>query len=173
MVNGDQLQSPPKSADQQYGSLSTRGVKVGLIVDTERAAREERLRELVAEYARTNPGYRLAAWLLENGQFFTPAPLPPGMERGGLGLCDINTMFEVLLRPKLYRFTEGFGLAEDKAVKHTWAITADGAVVDTTWDMPESRAYFGFPLDYDTLIATGERNKVFSPLEWYVMKLAG
>ena len=138
-------------------------------MDAEKTENEKRLYDLVAKVALDNPGYRVPAWLLENGQFFTPAPLPAEIERGDMGWCDLNTLFVVIPSQGRYRFAEGFGLAEDKAVRHTWAVTADGVVVDPTWDAPESRAYFGFVVE--TPVPPAIR-KPFTQLEWYVKELA-
>lgn len=84
-------------------------------------------------------------YVLDNGRFWTLPKAPSDLimlERH----CFDNAFRLVRSRQKTLRYVEGFA-SRFIAVHHAWCVTADGTVVDPTWEEPGS-AYFGvtFPL---------------------------
>jgi len=86
-------------------------------------------------------------FVMENGSFWEPAPLPEGIEKGFMKACFDNS--QRLARKQGFRYVEGFALgACCIPVLHAWCVGRDGAVIDATpvWDGVEA-AYLGVPFE--------------------------
>ena len=86
-------------------------------------------------------------FLLREGQFFEPRPLPAGIKYMEPKHCIKNTYWTALRERFVY--VEGYAMLDcsDTPIFHAWNVDRDGFVVDTTWN-PHGRVYFGviFPL---------------------------
>jgi len=121
-------------------------------------AKELELRFLIEDLNRT--GGKLPAtyfytgpmdFLLREGRFFEPAPLPGTIARKEIRQCFRNA--RRVTRAKGFSYVEGFALSMGSSFphKHAWNIDSLDRVVDTTW-IPVGTAYFGVVFSYrDTL----------------------
>jgi hypothetical protein len=86
-------------------------------------------------------------FLLREGQFFEPRPLPAHIGYLEFKHCYMNTFRTALEENFVY--VEGYAVSNsnDTPTLHAWNLDADGFVVDTTWN-PHGRVYLGvvFPL---------------------------
>ena len=84
----------------------------------------------------------LADFVLREGQFFEPRPLPVGIEHLEIRHCYQNS-FQMALQEQ-FLYVEGYAVGSDVdlPVLHAWNLDRDGFVVDTTWN-PHGRLYFG------------------------------
>lgn len=86
-------------------------------------------------------------FILREGRFFGPRPLPAGIDYLELGHCIKNAFWTALQERFVY--VEGYALSSsnDLPVFHAWNLDHEGLVVDRTWN-PHGRAYLGviFPL---------------------------
>jgi hypothetical protein len=96
------------------------------------------------------PGYHyqgIGDFVLREGRFFEPKPLPVGLKRRPIGQCFRNAL-RTATKTGL-RYVEGYALLVDSAspTLHAWNASPDGFAVDSTWE-PLGRIYFGviFPL---------------------------
>ena len=89
----------------------------------------------------------IADFLLREGQFFEPRPLPAGIDYLEIKHC-IKNAFWSTLQGRLF-YVEGYAVssANDLPLLHAWNLDHGGFVVDRTWN-PHGRVYFGvvFPL---------------------------
>lgn len=89
----------------------------------------------------------IADFLLREGQFFEPRPLPAGIEYLAIRHCYRNA-FRTALEER-YVYVEGYAVSASYKlpILHAWNLDRDGFVVDRTWN-PHERVYFGvvFPL---------------------------
>jgi hypothetical protein len=89
----------------------------------------------------------ISDFLLREGQFFEPRPLPAGIDYLEVKHC-IKNAFWTALRER-FVYVEGYAIScwSDLPLLHAWNLDQQGFVVDTTWN-PHGRAYFGviFPL---------------------------
>jgi hypothetical protein len=93
-------------------------------------------------------------FLLDRGQFWTPAPLPKRVKPMRPKECFFNALKLVMRRRKTLRYVEGVALSMI-ATHHAWAVDAAGTVIDPTWETPGS-AYFGVVFDLgERLLAAG------------------
>jgi hypothetical protein len=83
-------------------------------------------------------------WLLKHGRAWTAAPLPEGIERGMKTRCYRNAA-SLAIRRRTLTYVEGYAKQAQMPipVPHAWCVDAEEAVVDPTWDTPESNLYFG------------------------------
>ena len=86
-------------------------------------------------------------FILREGQFHEPRPLPAGIDHLEIRHCYTNA-FQTALEEG-FAYVEGYALASshDLPLLHAWNLDADGFVVDRTWN-PHGRIYLGviFPL---------------------------
>lgn len=86
-------------------------------------------------------------FLLREGQFFEPRPLPAGVKPLPIWYCYRNTFRTALEEGLVY--VEGYAVSSsnDIPLLHAWNLDAEGFVLDRTWT-PHGRAYLGvvFPL---------------------------
>lgn len=86
-------------------------------------------------------------FLLREGQFFEPRPLPAGVDVLEIRHCYQNAFWTALQERLVY--VEGYAVSSelDLPLLHAWNLDGDGFVVDRTWS-PHGRLYFGviFPL---------------------------
>ena len=86
-------------------------------------------------------------FVLREGQFFEPRPLPAQISYLEFKHCYINAFRTTLEENFVY--VEGYAVSNsnDIPVLHAWNLDAEGFVVDRTWN-PHGRIYFGviFPL---------------------------
>lgn len=74
-----------------------------------------------------------ADFVLQHGEWFDPAPLPPHIPPALPGHCHANAMDAAALYGLDY--VEGFALEPDnsEAILHAWNADAAGGLVDATW----------------------------------------
>jgi hypothetical protein len=85
-----------------------------------------------------------ADFVLREGEFFKPAPLPKKIKAQTIRLCFHNSLLISIGHG--FRYVEGYALHKGKIpVLHAWNIDSDGFVIDTTW-RPIGRAYLGVVL---------------------------
>lgn len=126
---------------------------------------QQYLRQYMAMRAHTQParpGWRYQSheeFVLDQGQAFTPAPLPDDIARAEPGQCYANAQRLVMRRNDL-RYVEGIATSVIQ-MWHAWCITADGQVVDPTWDNPENRCYFGVVFDNAEAYAASVETGIF------------
>src|SRR6266404_4890405 len=90
----------------------------------------------------------ISDFILREGQFFEPRPLPAGIDCLKIGHCYKNAFWTALQE----RFVYVEGYAVDSSINlpmlHAWNLDSDGFVVDRTWN-PPGQVYFGviFPLE--------------------------
>ena len=86
-------------------------------------------------------------FILREGQFFEPRPLPAGIDHLEIRHCYKNAFHTALEESFVY--VEGYALSasHNLPLLHAWNLAAEGFVVDRTWN-PHGRVYFGavFPL---------------------------
>jgi hypothetical protein len=86
-------------------------------------------------------------FLLREGQFFEPRPLPDGMGHLEIKHCFNNAFWTGLQERFVY--VEGYAVSSshDLPLLHAWNLDNEGFVVDRTWN-PHGQVYFGviFPL---------------------------
>jgi len=89
----------------------------------------------------------IADFLLREGQFFEPRPLPAGIDYLEGRHCYKNAFRTALEENFVY--VEGYAAISnsDSPILHAWNLGTDGFVVDRTWN-PHGRVYLGviFPL---------------------------
>lgn len=89
-------------------------------------------------------GWRYSSYaelVLDLGQEWNPAPLPPTIEHGTKKECFRNALLLAFDNSDL-TYVEGWGTSIIP-VEHAWCVDYDGNVVDPTWDDGFERAYFG------------------------------
>lgn len=116
----------------------------------------------VAEYLATlsrfhqekREGWRYSSYeelVLEQGQAWEPAPLPPSIEHGVPKECFSNALLLAVARPDL-TYVEGWATSIIP-VAHAWCVDYNGLVVDPTWvDSDLERAYYGVAFDTTTAL---------------------
>ncbi len=86
-------------------------------------------------------------FVLREGRFFEPEPLPINIKRRPIQHCFRNTL-RTAMKTGL-RYVKGYALLVDGATPtlHAWNASPDGFAIDATWD-PTGKIYFGvvFPL---------------------------
>jgi hypothetical protein len=88
-------------------------------------------------YCYANP----ADFVLREGRFFMPKPLPGKIPRGKLGLCFRNALSTSTEHGLPY--VEGYALYSGTLpTLHAWNIDTEGGVIDTTWRLV-GEAYLG------------------------------
>jgi len=98
-----------------------------------------------------NPGQfhylGIADFILREGQFFEPRPLPAEIDYLEIKHCIKNAFWTALQERFVY--VEGYAVSSsnDLPLLHAWNLDHDGFVFDRTWN-PHGRLYFGviFPL---------------------------
>ena len=86
-------------------------------------------------------------FLIDRGRFFSEQFLPSDYQYGEPNQCYGNS-FDLAMERRELTYCEGF-LAmpvrnkEPFDVRHAWCITADGAVIDVTFDGVAGMSYFG------------------------------
>jgi len=86
-------------------------------------------------------------FVLAEGRFFPPHPVPPGMWEGRPRCCFDNAIHVAILYDLPY--IEGYallGLGEQTtALHHAWNLDHQGRVIDVTWHPTLGLAYLGVP----------------------------
>jgi hypothetical protein len=104
-----------------------------------------------------------ADFVLREGQFFSPLPLPRGMGYQAPSQCYLNSFITAM--EESLRYVEGYALSasQDLPVLHAWNLDAEGLVLDRTWN-PPGRVYIGvvFPIE---LIPRGRRGKLYAVID--------
>lgn len=91
-------------------------------------------------------------FVLENGMYFKPAPLPRGIPHGDIHNCFTNAFLLGVKNREKYTYCEGFastGLIPP--LFHSWLVTDKGIVVDPTWAPDGSNSemeYYGIPFNW-------------------------
>jgi hypothetical protein len=106
------------------------------------------------------------ALVLDQGRWFTPAPLPAGRLRGPDGECAANAAAHS--RTHGLTYVEGFAYHDTGLITlHAWTSHADGTVEDPTWPDGTGLAYLGVGLSCqyldDHAHRTGGRPVLFEP----------
>ena len=119
---------------------------------TPRNSTEQGLSEIVTAYAAmhkrgamTYPGF-----VVKHGQFFDPPKkgeaLPSWCDEGEMKECYYNSIMSVMGAPDDVYYTEGYAFVEGIEgfpFEHGWLTTADGNVIDPTWEPGHGTAYYG------------------------------
>jgi len=95
------------------------------------------------------PMLREIEFLLQNGRFYSPRPLPKDLKPGKRHGCYSASQLHAANAAEV-TYVEGYGLLSI-VHPHAWCIDAEGQVIDRTWTgqkgRPIGQAYFGVPLD--------------------------
>ena len=91
-------------------------------------------------------GAMLHVYVLQRGVLCQAAPLAPSVPRAEPRQCFRNAAQLAMEQPETYTYVEGYA-QNMLATPHAWCVTADGTVVDPTWERPETCAYLGIPFD--------------------------
>jgi hypothetical protein len=81
-------------------------------------------------------------FILREGRFFEPRPLPAQISNLKIGHCYLNA-FRTALEED-FAYVEGYAVSSSNNIPllHAWNLDADGYVVDRTWN-PHGRIYLG------------------------------
>lgn len=116
------------------------------------------LNELLSFFLKVNSGWH--SFVVDRGFYWPGNALPAAFKRKPARECFQNAGELALRFPDSLTYVEG--LAHRMIpVPHAWCVTAEGQVVDPTWDNPEEAAYFGIPIRYDYL-----KNHVLNEKVW-------
>jgi hypothetical protein len=91
-------------------------------------------------------------FILENGRYFKPAPLPRNIPHGDIHSCFENAFLLAVKNKTKYFYCEGYATTGLLPTLHAWGVTADGKVIDPTWcpdGSNEKMEYFGIAFDWD------------------------
>jgi len=111
---------------------------------------EQELRQQLAEIDRLRlqrgwPYRSPQGFILAEGRFFPPRPVPPGMWAGRPRCCFDNAIHVAILYELPY--IEGYALCplgdEALALHHAWNLDQQGRVIDVTWHPTLGLAYLG------------------------------
>jgi len=80
-------------------------------------------------------------YILRNGRFYEPAPIPAGVYPGTPRKCYANAQFQLSRHDDLM-YCEGWATTLGITVEHAWCVTTTGIVIDNTWN-PIGTVYFG------------------------------
>lgn len=109
-------------------------------------------------------GSLVGPFYLNLGHDFQPRPLPADVLAGEAKACYANAGRLALERDDL-QYCEGFAMKKGLfPVHHAWCTTAQGHVVDPTWEHTLSMEYRGVVLNKPYLRNTVERNGVWGVL---------
>lgn len=113
--------------------------------------------------------------LLEHGREWTPAKLPPGMERGQPKMCFMESSHLAIRefgRRNGLVYCEGYAISDVVPIplEHAWCVTKSGHVVDTVWDNPQECHYFGIPFRTDFLKMILLKSKHYGLLDCYSLR---
>lgn len=84
-------------------------------------------------------------FLVREGTWYTPSPLPQGVRRGVPKGCYGNALTQAILRG--WTYVEGLAIPDigvPLPMQHAWNVTPEGVLVDNTWD-EVGLAYIGVP----------------------------
>ncbi|MBE1560074.1 hypothetical protein [Nonomuraea africana] len=157
---------------------------------------ERELTEVLSAWAAFSPApadHRygsLYELLLDVGEWFTPAALPPGVGRGPMGFCNGNaaeTVAQGWPDARGWIYVEGFALVATGGnrlpVPHAWVCPASGrTAMEVTWPPGRGMAYLGDalspavwthrpPYDSSPLLDAHERRELLRvglPNSWHV-----
>src|SRR6266849_9627573 len=90
----------------------------------------------------------ISDFILREGQFFDPRPLPARIDFWEMRHCYKNAFWTALQEG--FAYVEGYASSSlGLPMLHAWNLDSEGFVVDRTWD-PHGRVYFGvvFPLEF-------------------------
>jgi len=91
-------------------------------------------------------------FVLENGRYFKPAPLPRGIPHGDVHNCFENAFLLAVKNKTKFLYCEGYATTGLLPVLHSWVIDTNGNVIDNTWapdGSNEKMEYFGIAFDWD------------------------
>lgn len=123
--------------------------------------------------AMSKVGARVGDFYLLLGQQFTIADQTKDYEayRGPMGSCYKNA-FDLAQERQELAYCEGYALSAGLfPMHHAWCVTAEGVVVDPTWDASTSD-YYGVPLNTGFVLNQILRTKVWGVFGEHVPKEA-
>lgn len=82
-------------------------------------------------------------FVLKNGRWFKPSPLPKGLKRGKMKACFMNATHAMYGG---YTYVEGYA-SSIIPTNHAWVTDKSGKAYDVTWKYDPKNAYFGVPFD--------------------------
>ena len=98
------------------------------------------------------PYGNLAGFILHEGRFWTPSPLPSKIPKGKAKQC-FNNAHDLALKRGL-TYVEGYAM-RIIPIEHAWCVDPKtGEVIDNTWSDPETASYFGVPFKTDFVTDT-------------------
>jgi hypothetical protein len=115
----------------------------------------EARRDTVGQLSERRYAYRnVYDYVLTNGQFFPPQPVPRDVLRMPVTYCFANASWLVKHFPDRFRYVEGFALGELDISLHAWCLDRENRVIDPTWGNCQlvgiGLAYFGVVFDLTT-----------------------
>ena len=111
--------------------------------------------KLPSRYHYRNP----YGFVLQEGRFFEPRPLPNSIERGAPRECFYNAWQTAIINELSY--VEGYAVrkAKDLPVLHAWNLDTEGFVIDTTWEAV-GVGYFGVILPQEFAPSLGTHSAI-------------
>lgn len=103
-------------------------------------------------------------YILKEGRFFAPQPLPEGYMQRPMKACFYNSYRLAACANGALRFCEGYASGSLIPVHHAWCVDREDRVVDPTWDEPGT-AYLGVILDLDQVRDVAKRHDQFSVID--------
>lgn len=100
-------------------------------------------------------------FVLRNGRWYTPAPLPKNLKRGRMMDCFKNATHAM---ERGYTYVEGYATGI-VPVLHAWVTDDKGNAYDVTWPYNPKNAYYGVPFDKMFVIKTMLRTGVYGILD--------
>lgn len=127
--------------------------------------------EMVAGFMKPPEGFKYASTeqlVLENGQFDTPAPTPPGIPKGQQKLCFMNAFQLATSDPDKYTYVEGYAHPGfmPLPIHHAWVVDTEGKVIDNTWEKPGD-AYFGVHMSFKFIMQRADKTGVYGVFGGY------
>lgn len=127
--------------------------------------------EMVAGFMKPPEGFKYASTeqlVLENGQFDTPAPVPPGVPKGQQRLCFMNAFQLATAHPDKYTYVEGYAHPGfmPLPIHHAWVVDNQGKVIDNTWENPGD-AYFGVHMSFKFIMQRADKTGVYGVFGGY------
>jgi len=99
-----------------------------------------------------NKNLSIEAFVLKNGRYFKPAPLPKGIPHGDVNNCFKNAFVLAVKNKTRYLYCEGFASSGLIPLIHAWVVDRKGRVIDPTWcpdGTNNKMEYYGIPFDWD------------------------
>jgi hypothetical protein len=121
---------------------------------------------------KSTPGVKdrpsIERFVLENGMYFKPAPLPKGIPHGDVHNCFENAFVLAVKNKEKYFYCEGYASTGLLPTLHAWVVDSKSRVLDPTWapDGTNKRMeYYGIPFDWDYITKQFKNMKHFGIID--------